>query len=946
MAAFHESSAERQRIGASSANLREMGMHPTPARTPAAGLPTGTLTFVFSDIEGSTVRWDRDRTAMQDAVLRHDAILRAAIESRGGYVFKTIGDAFCAAFPTAPAALAAAIDAQRALSAEDFSAVDGIRVRIALHTGDADERNGDYYGPALNRVARLLAIGYGGQILVSQVTVDIVRSSLPDGFEFRDLGEHQLKNISHLEHVSQLLGPGLASDFPPLRSIPIERNNLPTQISSLVGRSASVDDICALVRRSRLVTITGAGGIGKTRVALDAAAALLDDFEDGVWFVDLAPLRSPELVANQVASALALPLVSERPALEVVVAHLNRRSVLLVIDNCEHLIDEASRVVETILRECDRVRVLATSREFLGIEGEHAFRLPSLEFPAAGARVNAESAREFSAIALFAERAAAANPEFSLTDKNASIVGDVCRRLSGIALAIELAAARVNVLGVGEIRDRLNERFRFFTEGRRNALPRQQTMRATIDWSFDLLSELEQTLFRRLSIFAGGWTLDAAEATCAFDGLDKAEVLNSLASLARKSLVIVYSDESATRYDFLESTRAYALEKAQSEFAILSQRHAAWVAAFVETSVNRSWAMSQNAWLLRIERELDNIRLALEWALQSDDRTLIAGRIAEQLASFWYDAGLQAEGRRWLDEALSRIDENTQLSLAGRLWRAVASNSTGRAAVEAGQKAIDLLERAGDRAALPTAYAALAYGLWEAGNLPKAESVANQALELCEAEGLDGSRIYSDTLATRANVEFALGRQDEARRHFDEALSISIKLDDERTAASVGGNLAELEFAAGNVNRAVVLASSAAQTFRKLKAAAREATALVNLATYRVALGETESARESALEGLKLAKRVEDTPAVSVALQNFAAVRALNGDTRNAALLLGYVDEWYRSVGYERYGSERRIRDIISDVLNKEISEDDLLRGLKRGAAMTEDDAVALALTE
>jgi predicted ATPase/class 3 adenylate cyclase len=923
-----------------------MGMRPTSARAPAAGLPTGTLTFVFSDIEGSTVRWDRDRTAMQDAVLRHDAIVRGAIESRGGYVFKTIGDAFCAAFPTAPAALAAAIDAQRALAAEDFSSVDGIRVRMALHTGDADERNGDYFGPALNRVARLLAIGYGGQILVSQVTVDIVRSSLPEGFEFRDLGEHQLKNISHLEHVSQLVGPGLTPEFPPLRSIPIDRNNLPTQISSLIGRSRSVDELCALVRRSRLVTITGAGGIGKTRVALDVAADLLDNFEDGVWFVDLAALRSPELVASQIASALALPLVSERPALEVVVAHLNRRNVLLVVDNCEHLIEEASRVVETILRECVQVRVLATSREFLGIEGEHAFRLPSLEFPPAGADVNADSARDFSAIALFAERAASANPEFSLTDKNATIVGDVCRRLSGIALAIELAAARVNVLGVGEIRDRLNERFRFFTEGRRNALPRQQTMRATIDWSFDLLSELEQTLFRRLSIFAGGWTLEAAEAVCAFDGLDKTDVLNSLASLARKSLVVVSSDESTTRYDFLESTRAYALEKAQQELGVLSQRHAAWVTEFVEANVNRGWTISQNAWLMRIERELDNIRLALEYALGGDDPALIAARIAERLASFWYDAGLQAEGRRWLDAALSRIDEDAQLSLAGRLWRAVASNSTGRRAVEAGQKAVDLLTRAGDRAGLPAAYAALAFGLWEVGNLPEAESASERTLELCKAEGLDGSRIYSDTLATLANVERALGRHDEARKLFDEALSISIKLEDERTAASVGGNLAELEFASGNVNRAVVLASSAAQTFRKLQATAREATALVNLATYRITLGELESARESALAALTLAKRVEDTPAVSVALQNLAAVRALKDDVKGAALLLGYVDEWYRSVGYERDWSERKIREIISDAVSKNLPEDELMKALKGGGALSEDDAIALALTE
>ncbi|MBV8529951.1 MAG: adenylate/guanylate cyclase domain-containing protein, partial [Candidatus Eremiobacteraeota bacterium] len=473
--------------------------------------PTGTVTLLFSDIEGSTQHWEEQRTAMSDALRRHDEILRAAIESNGGHVFKTIGDAFCATFWRAPDALAAAADAQRALEAQDWSAIGGLAVRMALHSGATDEREGDYFGPAVNRVARLLAIAHGDQVIVSGATAALVRGALPEQTELRDLGEHRLKDLVEPEHVWQLLAAGLREAFPPLRSLGSLPNNLPRQLTPLIGRQDVLAEIEPLVLDRPLVSLVGAGGVGKTRVALQVGADLLDGSDDGVWFIDLAPLSDPALLVTTIAATFGLREQPERPILDVLLRYLRPRRLLLILDNCEHVVEEAARVADAILRTAPGARLIVTSREPLRVEGEHVYRMPSLAVPPAADSLNADAALEYGAIALFVARAAASDSKFKLTDENAPIVAEICRRLDGIALAIELAAARVKVFAPRELARRLDERFRVLTGGSRTALPRQQTMRALIDWSYGLLSESEQWLFRRVGIFVGGWTLDAAE---------------------------------------------------------------------------------------------------------------------------------------------------------------------------------------------------------------------------------------------------------------------------------------------------------------------------------------------------------------------------------------------------------------------------------------------------
>ena len=537
------------------------GAVPAPAPLDGAALPTGTVTFLFTDIEGSTERWDIHREAMLAAVQRHDAIGHAAMDAHGGYVFKTLGDAFCVAFARTDAAVSAALDFQRALAAEDFSAVGGLRVRAALHTGAADERGGDYFGSTVNRVARLLSIGHGGQTLLSGVTHDLVLGALPSQVSLRDLGEHRLKDLSRPEYVYQLVAPELASEFPALRSLQSMPNNLPLQMTSFVGRDREVAEIAESLGTHRLVTLVGSGGIGKTRTSLQVAANLLDGSGNGVWFIELAPLASDEYISATIAQALGLSLPPEGDALAHLVKTLKSWQALLVFDNCEHIVAGAARVIWAIIRQCPKIAILASSRQGLGIAGETIYRLPSLGVGDGATVANAREATAAPAIALFVERANAADQHFALTDENASIVADICRRLDGIPLAIELAAARVKVLSPRQLRERLDERFRVLTGGSRNLLPRQQTLRALIDWSHDLLDDRERMLFRRLGIFVNGFTLEAASAVATSDDFDELDLFDVLASLVDKSLVLAEPAGDALRYRMLESTRAYAREK-------------------------------------------------------------------------------------------------------------------------------------------------------------------------------------------------------------------------------------------------------------------------------------------------------------------------------------------------------------------------------------------------
>ena len=467
--------------------------------------PTGTITFLFTDIEGSTKLWERGPEAMSEALPRHDKILHETIETNGGLVFKTVGDAFCAAFSTAKDALEAALESQRRFVSSEWERSGSLRVRMALHTGTADERDGDYFGPPLNRVARLLSAAYGGQVLLSLTTQELLRDQLPADVELRDLGEHHLKDLGRPEHVFQLVTSGLIADFPPLHTLDFHPNNLPLQSTPLVGREREVGEVAERVRSEevRLLTLTGPGGTGKTRLGLQAAAYLLEDFSDGAFFVALSTITEPELVTSTIARALGVKESAEQSPMEGLKNYLRDRRLLLFLDNFEQVLESAPLVGE-LLGACPKLKVLVTSRTRLRLYGEHEYPVPPLSLPDPRVMPSLEVLTRYEAVRLFVERARAVKADFEVTNENAATVAEICARLDGLPLAIELAAARVKVLPPQKMLDRLPNRLKLLTSGARDLPERQRTLRATMEWSHALLEEGEKVLFARLSVFAGG----------------------------------------------------------------------------------------------------------------------------------------------------------------------------------------------------------------------------------------------------------------------------------------------------------------------------------------------------------------------------------------------------------------------------------------------------------
>ena len=580
-------------------------------------MPTGTVTFLFTDIEGSTKLWEEYPEHMRNALARHNVLMQQAIGANDGVVFKTMGDAYCAAFASASAALTAALTAQIALQSEPWPDDVTLRARMALHTGTADERDGDYFGTPLNRVARLLSTGHGGQTLLSQPTYELTRDSIPTYGSLRDLGSHALRDLARPEQVYQLVHPDLPADFPPLKSLdnPNLPNNLPQQVTSFIGREKELASVQEALAKVRLLTLTGAGGSGKSRLALQATADLLETYPDGVWLVELAPLADPLLVAPTVANILGVKEEKDKPILMTLAEHLKVKKLLLLLDNCEHVLDTSAQLADQLIRSCPMVQILATSREGLGIAGETTYRVPSLSLPDPKQTQTAESLSQFEAVQLFIARALQTQPHFAVTNENAPALASICHRLDGIPLAIELAAARARSLSVEDINSKLDQRFRLLTGGSRTALPRQQTLRSLIDWSYDLLSAAEKALLCRLSVFSGGWTLQAAESVCSGGELEEWETLDFLTSLCDKSLVVAEPSGTTMRYRMLETVRQYARDRLLEigDGEVYRDRHLAFFLAFAEETEPQINGPQMGKILDQFEAELDNFRAALEW---------------------------------------------------------------------------------------------------------------------------------------------------------------------------------------------------------------------------------------------------------------------------------------------------------------------------------------------
>ncbi len=753
-------------------------------------LPDGTVTFLFTDIEGSIRLWDEHPQAMRPALARHDALLRQAIEDNDGAVFKTVGDAFCAAFAIAPDALAAALAAQRALHAEPWPEVLSLRVRMALHTGAAELRDEDYFGPPLNRVARLLSAGHGAQALVSAAAQELIRDALPASCSLLSLGEHRLRDLSRPETVFQLLHPDLPAEFPPLKSLdnPQLPNNLPEQITSFIGREKDIQAVKSLLDKTRLLTLTGSGGCGKTRLALQVAADVLEDCPDGAWFVELASLADPALVPQTVAQALGVREEPGKPLMQILAAALKAKRLLLVLDNCEHLLAACAQLVDTLLRSCPGVRVLASSREGLGIAGETVYRIPSLSLPDLKQRATPQSLSAYESVRLFVERAMAALPAFAVTNQSAPALAQLCVRLDGIPLAVELAAARVRSLSVEDINNRLGHRFRLLTGGSRTALPRQQTLKALIDWSYDLLSEQEKTFLARLSVFAGGWTLAAAEKVCSGEAIEDWEALDLLSSLVDKSLVLALEKDDSVRYRMLETVREYAAVKLKEagEEQALRGKHRDWFLALSEEAEPQLTGSEQGEWLNVLETEHDNLRAALQESLSPPQGSEGSLRFCGALWRFWLTRGYLAEGREWCEDALGReaaiertAEKAKALNGAGVLATNQGDYSAARAYYE---QSLEVRREVGDRLGIAASLNNLGIMAREQGDYAAARTHLEQSLEIQREIG--ARQDISRSLGNLGNVASDLGDYAAARAYFEQSLKIFREIGDRQSISN------------------------------------------------------------------------------------------------------------------------------------------------------------------
>jgi predicted ATPase/class 3 adenylate cyclase len=933
-------------------------------------LPSGTVTLLFTDIEGSTRLWEAEPEPMAAALRRHDEILRSAIERSDGYVFKTVGDAFCAAFSTAQAAACAVLDAQRALSAERWPTSRPVRVRMGVHTGVCEERDGDYFGPVVNRAARLEAVAHGGQVLVSGAAAELLSGTLPDGVALRELGSHRLKDLGRPEHVFQLEAPFLPSSFPPLASLdnPELPNNLPGLLSAFVGREAELAEVRALVRSARLVTLTGAGGSGKTRLALQAAAELAGSTADGIWLAELAPLTDGAQIPSLVAAALGI--ADRMPAMtgsgtghgaqagpfvvDALTEALAGQETLILLDNCEHLIGAAAKFCDQVIRYCPGVRFLATSREPLGIDGERVYRVPSLSLPAAEVET-VEDLAVSDAVRLFAERARAQQPGFSLDAESAPLVASVCRRLDGIPLALELAAARLSSMSLKHVSERLDQRFRLLTGGSRNAMPRQQTLQATVDWSFGLLNPAERATLTRLSVFAGGFELEAAEEVCTTDSVDAFDVLDLLGSLVDKSLVIADQATDSVRYRLLETIRQYSAQELLrdvSDAVVLAirDRHADYYLGLAKAGAPAVLGHGQRQWLRRFDAEWDNLRATFAH-LAAEQRTDDILRLAVWLQRFSLTRG-HADVLDYLRPAVDRTDATPSALLAeamvsagqllGLLSRTDASELAAARAY--GEQALAMARAVGDRRAEAHAIGKLVESAFVQGDMTAGHRLAEQGVAIARELGdvqLLGEQLQGLGAATESAEE---------KRHIHlEALACTRQSGDDLLASSELNHLFSLDLHAGRIDEGSAHLEEAVAVAEGIGGELVLHFLRCNLALLRLIQGRRAEAAALVRTCLLVGRRLG--PGIGGGEMVFAAAccAAWQGDYLRAARLHGAGDAdisaalAMRTINWSP--AEHELREREQGQLREQLGEKAYQDAYRAGAELSLSQATELALS-
>jgi predicted ATPase/class 3 adenylate cyclase len=873
-------------------------------------LPTGTITLLFTDIEGSTPLWEQIPTDMKLAVAQHHAILREVIEANGGQVFQILGDAFQAAFRLSTDGLCAAIQAQRVLQSKEWGATGPLKVRMGLHTGPVELD--PLPGPTgvqeytvchtLNRAARVMSAGYGGQILVSQETKSLIERDLPDGVRLRDLGQHQLKGMRRLEHIYQVIVEGLPQDFPVLATGVTHPNNLPVEMTSFVGREKEIAELIRMLgnRSTRLVTVTGAGGMGKTRLALQAADGMLDLYVDGVWLVELVSLSDPILVPQAVAQTLNIRELPGHPVMEVLEEYLSKKHLLLILDNCEHLTRATSDLASRLLRTCPHLQIMATSREILGVGGEITYLCPSLLPPNINTTNTRSPAADFNAVVgsaavqLFTERALIAFPGFRVDEKNASIVSGICQQLDGIPLAIELAAARVRLLSVEQIANRLDNAFQLLTGGSSSALPHHRTLKALIDWSYDLLTPTERTILLRLSVFAGGWDLDAAEAVGGAEEIETWQVLDLMTQLLDKSLILVDATvDGKNRYRMLETIRQYAYDLllGMEGYPAVRKRHLEYFSRMAEEAAPRLWDKEQGEWSRRLAIEKDNLRGALHWALSREtaesDEIESGARMAAALWNYWYLYGVMEEGVRWLAVALQRSPQqsHTRARLLSAEGTFAWQQGNLPAAASRMRESLNLFSLLEDTSGLAEATHMYGHIVFDQQNYTEAERVFKESLSIYESLGDSDVRIA--LIGDLGMVACHQGDLSLARGYYEQSLTLSIQNGVKDCEARSYILLGDITRQAGDYKKAEELYEKSLRIFRNLNISREIACTQQKLGFIAIHRGEINQAQVLFRESLALQHEAGNQQGVAECLAGLASVMVMKEEDEEAAIYFG-----------------------------------------------------------
>ena len=868
-------------------------------------LPRGTVTFLFTDVENSSALWERDGASMMTVLARHVSLLRETVAAHGGVLFKTVGDGTQSAFPTAPAALNAACAAQRVLLAEPWpDSLGALRACMALHAGEAEPRDGDYLAAPLNRLARLLGMARGGQVLVSEAVEQLAQDGLPPGGRLQELGEMRLRDLQRAERVFVLLHPDLPDDIALPEASEQQTRHFPPSLTPFVGRDDEICAIAALVEAPNvhLVTLTGPGGIGKTRLAIQVGERLASSFTGGAVFVDLAPLRDPTLVLPAIATALGLREATGRSLVNQIHGYLAERETLLILDNFEHLLGSAT-VIASLLGESD-IELLVTSRAPLRLQGEHEYPVPTLRLPSDAERTDATALAMNEAVALFVDRAQAVRPDFALTDANASIIADICARLDGLPLAIELAAARIKVLPPAALLSRLERRLPLLTGGRRDAPERQRTLRDTIAWSHGLLAPEECTLFRRLGVFVGGWTLEAAEGIVNPD--EDLDVLGGLTTLVEMSLVRLDETGAEPRFGMLETIREFAVDRLSeaNEDAAIRERHAAFYLAFAEEAEPELVRANQVEWFDRLSANGPNITAALGWLLEQN-RIEDGLRLCVAMRFYWFRRAPFGEGSRWFSAFLESQAPG------------VSPRTRARAVAAAGT-----------------------FNHW-LGNLDKAHARYEEALTLFrEAADLIGE---ARLLRNLASVAIDLGKLDEAETLLDQSCAVAERSCNPRSVADAIGLRGTLAFARGDYERAAAELKDASQRYRDLGDVASLMDATGD-AGYMTALhGDIAGAGALFAESLNLAVQLGARDRISWALLGVGNLAAEIGESAQAVRLLAAADLIQRSMQEDLRPSVDSIQNRILAEQRQNLGETAFAAAWEEGRALQLERAVAEA---